>query len=225
MQHIKAQIGIVVMKMRALSKSDAEGASAERHRLYEDVIALVIGTLLVALGLTFYAEAGILTSGLAGLSLLIDYIWGYGFALVFFLINIPFFIPALRRLGWQATLRTVIAIAMVSGFAHFTPQWVRLDAIAPLYAAVFGGAVMGVGLLVLFRHRTGLGGVNLVAIDLQERFGLRAGYVLLGVDLAILAAAAFYLPLDRIALSVLGAGVLNMILALNHRPGRYRGMS
>jgi len=67
--------------------------------------------------------------------------------------------------------------------------------------------------------------VNLVAIDLQERFGLRAGYVLLAVDLAILAGAAVFLPLERIALSVLGAGVLNLILALNHRPGRYRGMS
>jgi len=214
-----------MMKMRALSRNNPDEASAERHRLYEDVIALVIGTLLVALGLTFYAEAGILTSGLAGLSLLIDYVWGYGFALVFFVINIPFFISALYRLGWMATLRTVIAIALVSGFAHFTPQWVRLDTIAPFYAAVFGGAVMGVGLLVLFRHRTGLGGVNLIAIDLQERFGLRAGYVLLGVDLAILAGASTVLPFDRLALSVLGAGVLNMILALNHRPGRYRGMS
>ena len=77
----------------------------------------------------------------------------------------------------------------------------------------------GVGLLVLFRHRTGLGGVNLVAIDLQERFGLRAGYVLLGVDLTILVAAAFHLPPDKLALSVLGAGVLNMIPRAQPPPG------
>lgn len=213
------------MKMRAISDEPGAAQMQERHRLYEDAIALVIGTLLVALGITFYAQAGILTSGLAGLSLLLDYASGYGFPLIIFAINVPFFLLALRRLGLAATLRTILAIGLVSVFARYTPEWLRVDAIAPLYAAIFGGAVMGVGLLVLFRHRTGLGGVNLVAIDLQERFGLRAGYVLLAVDLTILAAAAFLLPVDKLALSVLGAGILNMILALNHRPERYRGRS
>ncbi|KPQ12478.1 MAG: putative BCR, YitT family [Saliniramus fredricksonii] len=213
------------MKMRAISDEGDAVQAKERHRLYEDAIALVIGTLLVALGITFYAQAEILTSGLAGLSLLLDYASGYGFPVIFFLINVPFFLLALRRLGMAATLRTVLAIGLVSVFTRYTPEWVRVDAIAPLYAALFGGVVTGVGLLVLFRHRTGLGGVNLVAIDLQERFGLRAGYVLLGVDLTILVAAAFHLPPDKLALSVLGAGVLNMILALNHRPERYRGRS
>ncbi len=213
------------MKMRATSDGADAVQAPEHHRSHEDAIALVIGTLLMALGITFYAQAGILTSGLAGLSLLIDYASGYGFPLIFFAINVPFFLLALRRLGLAATVRTVLAIGLVSVFARYTPEWVRVDMIDPLYAALFGGAVIGVGLLVLFRHRTGLGGINLVAIDLQERFGLRAGYVLLAVDLTILAAAAFTLPVDKLALSVLGAGVLNMILALNHRPERYRGRS
>ncbi|MCC5976454.1 MAG: YitT family protein [Salinarimonas sp.] len=213
------------MKMQALPADNTESRTQERHRLHEDAIALVIGTMLVALGITFYAQAGILTSGLAGLSLLLDYASGYGFPLIFFAINVPFFLLALRRLGLAATLRTILAIGLVSVFARYTPEWVRVDAINPLYAALFGGAVIGVGLLVLFRHRTGLGGINLVAIDLQERFGLRAGYVLLAVDLIILAAAAAFLPVEKLALSVLGAGVLNMILALNHRPERYRGRS
>ena len=213
------------MKMQAISDEAGASDAQQRHRFYEDAIALVLGTVLVALGITFYAQAGILTSGLAGLSLLLDYASGYGFPLIFFTINVPFFLLALRRLGLAATLRTILAIGLVSVFARYTPEWVRVDAIEPLYAALFGGAVIGLGLLVLFRHRTGVGGINLVAIDLQERFGLRAGYVLLAVDLTILAVAVFLLPLDKLVLSVLGSCVLNMILALNHRPERYRGRS
>lgn len=213
------------MKRDATSQAEDRPAGSERHRLYEDAAAIGVGTLVVALGVHFYAQAGILTSGLAGLALLVDYTTPYGFAGVFFVLNLPFFALAFLRLGKAAAIRTIVAIALVSLFARLTPEWVRLSYLDPVYAAVFGGAISGIGLLVLFRHRTGLGGVNLVAIWLQERFGLRAGWVLLGVDLAILAAASAFLTLEKLALSVLGACVLNLILALNHRPGRYTGRS
>jgi len=52
---------------------------------------------------------------------------------------------------------------------------VRFAELNLVYAAVFGGFAMGVGLLILFRHRASLGGVNILALFLQERFGLRAG--------------------------------------------------
>jgi uncharacterized membrane-anchored protein YitT (DUF2179 family) len=60
---------------------------------------------------------------------------------------------------------------------------------------------------------------------LQERFAWRAGYVQLGLDLIILVVAFFVLNPTSVALSVLGALVVNMILAINHKPGRYLGMS
>lgn len=41
------------------------------------------------------------------------------------------------------------------------------------------------------------------------------------LDGLILLAALFVADLPRVALSVLGAVVLNMTLAINHRPGRY----
>ncbi len=37
-------------------------SSAFRHRLYEDAMALVLGTLFVALGIAFYAKASLLTA-------------------------------------------------------------------------------------------------------------------------------------------------------------------
>jgi hypothetical protein len=45
------------------------------------------------------------------------------------------------------------------------------------------------------------------------------------VDLAILAAAIFVLAPDHLLLSVLGTAIVNMILAINHKPGRYRGIT
>jgi uncharacterized membrane-anchored protein YitT (DUF2179 family) len=200
-------------------------ARPERHSAYEDAIAIVVGTMFMALGVVIYTKAVLLAGSTAGLALLLQYASGIGFWWLFFAINLPFYILAVRKLGWAFTLRTFAAVTLVSVFTRLTSDLVSFSHLDPLYAAIMGGALSGTGLLILFRHRTGLGGINVLAIYLQDRFGIRAGYFQLAVDLAILAAAAFVIPPDRLALSVLGAVVVNMTLAINHRPGRYLGVT
>jgi uncharacterized membrane-anchored protein YitT (DUF2179 family) len=202
-----------------------EIATPERHSAYEDAIAIVVGTLFMALGVVIYTKAVLLAGSIAGLALLLQYASGIGFWWLFFAINLPFYILAVKKLGWAFTLRTFAAVTLVSIFTRLTSELVSFAHLDPLYAAVIGGALSGAGLLILFRHRTGLGGINVLAIYLQDRFGIRAGYFQLTVDLAILAAAFFVIPLDRLALSVLGAVIVNMTLAINHRPGRYLGVT
>ncbi len=196
-----------------------------KHELYEDVLAIICGTLVVSLGLTLYSGATLVTNGLAGAALLVQHATGWPFAVAFLALNAPFYALALVRLGRAAAIRTLVAVLLVAAFAQLTPRWLQLAALDPLYAAVAGGALIGIGLLILFRHRTALGGTNVLAIYLQERHGLRAGYVQLAIDLAILATASIVVPLDKLALSVLGAVILNLLIAINHRPGRYMAMS
>ena len=186
---------------------------------------MLLGTLFVALGMLIYTKAILLVGGMAGVALLLQYVTGVGFWLVFFLINLPFYLLALKRLGWRFTIRTFVAVSLVSLFSRLTVSWVDFSHLDPVYAAVIGGGLSGTGLLILFRHRTGLGGVNILAIYLQETWGIRAGYFQLVIDLAILAAAFFVLTPDHLLLSVLGATIVNMILAINHKPGRYLGIT
>ncbi|WP_439625753.1 YitT family protein [Shinella sp.] len=197
----------------------------ERHSAYEDAIAILVGTMFMALGIVIYTKTVLLAGSTAGLALLLQYATGIGFWWLFFAINLPFYILAVRKLGWAFTLRTFAAVTLVSIFTRLTFELVSFSHLDPLYAAVMGGALSGTGLLILFRHRTGLGGINVLAIYLQDHFGIRAGYFQLAVDLAILAAAFFFIPLDRLALSIVGAVVVNMTLAINHRPGRYLGVT
>ena len=61
----------------------------------------------------------------------------------------------------------------------------------------------------------------MVVLWLQEKRGWRAGYVQLGLDGLILLAPLPWIGPRQATLSVLGAVVLNLALALNHRRGRY----
>lgn len=191
------------------------------HRLYEDVLALLLGTMVVSLGVMLYSESVLVTGSTAGAALLIEHATGIGFGVIFFAINLPFYWLAFKRMGPAFTIKTFIAVGLVSVFSKLMPMWIDFSMLNPIFAAIAGGALMGIGLLMLFRHRAGLGGINILALFLQEHLGIRAGYFQLAVDLVILACAFLTLPFDKVLLSILGAVVLNLIIALNHRPGRY----
>jgi uncharacterized membrane-anchored protein YitT (DUF2179 family) len=101
------------------------------------------------------------------------------------------------------------------------PHWVTLTHVQPLFAAVVGGLLIGVGFIILFRHRASLGGFNTLVLWLQERFGWRAGLVQGLIDASIVLAGLLWIEPARLALSVLAAVVMNITLAINHKPGRY----
>lgn len=195
--------------------------AAPRHSTFDDVQALLTGTLFVALALVLFRHAGLLTGGTAGIAFVLHYATGLPFGAGFFVVNLPFYVLAWRRMGRRFTLKTFAAVALLSMLAELLPHWLVLQAVQPLFAAIGGGLLMGAGLLILFRHHASLGGLNVLALWLQERRGWRAGHVQMAVDLAILLAAAPWVGPLQLLLSVLGALALNLALAVNHKPGRY----
>jgi uncharacterized membrane-anchored protein YitT (DUF2179 family) len=186
-----------------------------RHSLVEDVLGILTGTLVASLGLFLLKSTAAVTGGTAGLALLVSYAAPVPFGVLFFAINVPFFVLALWKKGLNFTVRTMIAVALVSVFSSVHPNAVQLVDLNPIYAVIAGNALAGVGLLILFRHKASLGGFNILALILQDRLGWRAGYTQMGLDVVII--------LLMVALSAAGAVLLNLILALNHRPGRYAG--
>ncbi len=193
-----------------------------RHQPYEDVQALLTGTLFVAFGVVMFGHTGLLTGGATGIAFLIHYATGWNFGLIIFLINVPFFGLAWQRMGKDFTLKTVTAVALLSVFVNLLPSLVSFEQLSPPFAAVMGGLLMGAGMLMLFRHRSSLGGLNVLVLFLQERFGWRAGRLQMAFDCVIVLASFALVDWQHVALSVLGAVVLNQTLATNHRAGRYQ---
>jgi uncharacterized membrane-anchored protein YitT (DUF2179 family) len=192
-----------------------------RHRPYEDVQALLTGTLFVALGVVMFGHSGLLTGGTVGIAFLIHYGTGWNFGLILFLINLPFYGLAWQRMGKVFTLKTFAAVALLSVFVNLLPKLLSFQSLSPAFTAVMGGLLMGAGMLMLFRHRASLGGFNVLVLYLQERFGWRAGRIQMGFDCAIVLGSFALVDWQHVALSVLGAVVLNQTLATNHRAGRY----
>jgi uncharacterized membrane-anchored protein YitT (DUF2179 family) len=197
------------------------GTSATRHTPVEDVQGIFSGSLVAALGLYVLASAGLLTGSTAGVAFLLHYAFGVNFGLAFFLLNLPFFYLSWKRLGMAFTIKTFIAIGLTSLLADIQSRFFEISSIHPAWAALLGGLLLGFGLLALYRHRASLGGVGILGIYLQERFGIRAGLVQLAIDMCVLAVAFFVTTPPVVFYSVLGAVVLNLFVAINHRADRY----
>ncbi|MDR3410893.1 MAG: YitT family protein [Formivibrio sp.] len=197
--------------------------SAPPHSLIEDIQALLVGTLFIALSVVLFRHAGLLTGGTAGMAFLLHYVSGYPFGAIFFVINLPFYIFAVRALGWTFTFKTFAAIAMLSLYSEILPHWIQLGSLQPVFATVMAGLLAGVGLLMLMRHNASLGGLGVMAIYLQKTRGWRAGKVQMAGDCLIVGTALLVKDVSLVALSVLGAVALNLVITINHRPGRYTG--
>nr|WP_235038147.1 YitT family protein [Microbacterium sp. 18062] len=193
------------------------------HSVPEDVLGILTGTFVASLGLYLLQSSGAVTGGTAGVALLVDYATTWPFWLIFAVVNLPFAALAVWKKGWSFTVRTAVSIALVSGFSVVHHALFRIEDLQPVYGTLAGNLLAGVGLLILFRHRSSLGGVNVIALVIQERTGFRAGWTQLMVDLVIILSALLVIPWPSVLLSAGGAVLLNLVLALNHRPGRYIG--
>lgn len=197
--------------------------SVAHHSVLDDAQAIFTASAFVSLGLAFLASRKLLTGGTAGVALLLSRVTPLSFGQLFLLLNLPFFWLGVRQLGWRFTVKTFAAVGLVSLASDHLGTVFRVGSVHPLYAACMGGFLVGAGLLMLFRHRASLGGVNILSIYLQERHGMRAGLFQMAVDAGIVIAGFFLVSLETLALSIVGAIAMNVILAVNHRPGRYLG--
>jgi len=192
-----------------------------RHSLFDDAQGIAYGAGMAAFSVHLLTSLGLVTGQTAGLAVLISYATGWSFAAVFFTVNIPFYWLGYRRIGLAFTLKTFSAVALLSLLTLYIPGWVPLGEISPAPGAILTGAIAGSGLLALFRHGASLGGIGILAVILQERTGLRAGWTQMGFDAALFAAALTFIPVATVGWSFLGALVLNLVIAINHRRDRY----
>lgn len=208
-----------------MTNQQSEAVAPVRHSLFEDIYAFLTGCSLVVLGLVLLKAAGLVTGGVAGLGLLLSYLVPLPAGVLFTLANIPFFLFAHRAMGRAFMVKAIIANLLISGFALLIPLGMRVEQVDPLFAALFGGTVIGVGILLLARHQVGIGGLGIVALALQKSRGWNPGKTQLVGDALILLGAFLVLDMDLklFAISVLSAAAVAGELIVFHKPGRYTG--
>ena len=118
---------------------------------------------MISFGIILFRQAGALTGGTAGMAFLIH----YATHLPFGGFSSPLICPSTgsrpadgRRLHAENLLRGRTGVAVLRPARLLYP----CRSPEPYYATLFGNIMVGIGFVVLFRHKASLGGVNILAL-------------------------------------------------------------
>ncbi|MCZ0756634.1 YitT family protein [Anoxybacillus sp. J5B_2022] len=174
---------------------------------------IVLGCFLTSVGTSILHHSHVLTGGTAGLSLIMSYLSNLPFGVVFFLINIPFYVLSVRNMGWNFTLSTILSVTLLSAMT------VGMDWILPSFSipmsigAVTGGVIIGFGLSTLFMNRASLGGFNILALILQKRRNWNPGIINFILDFVVVSLGFYSIGFWQGLLSILSIAITSSIIS------------
>lgn len=183
----------------------------------------VLGGGILAFGLYhIHSISGVTEGGALGLTLLIDHWLGISPAWSGLVINFCCYAFGFRTLGRAFLLWSALSGGSFSAFygllERFPRLWPEL-ARMPLAAAVLGALFVGVGVGLCVRAGGAPSGDDALAMGLSKRLHVPIERIYLATDLTVLALSLTYLPLGRIACSVLTVTLSGRIIGIIQRLG------
>ncbi len=185
----------------------------KKRALFLRVLGIVFGAAVYAVGVALFLQPNEMVSGgVGGLSVILDRLTGIASGTWMLLLNVPLILIALWKFGFAFFSFTLLAVGSSSVFVNlFLPFGALTQDV--FLAAFSGGALVALGLGIVFRLRATTGGTDIVARLLKLRWPhVKTGVLILVLDacvivLSVLVFGAFDLALYS-ALGVLVQALL-----------------
>lgn len=179
---------------------------------------IALGTAILSFTVKcIYAPNGLVVGGFSGLSIIIENLTGRlvpgGIPLWFtnLALNVPVFIAALRIKGKSFIGKTLFATLMLSFWLGIMPQFYFIqDNI--LLAALFGGALQGLGMGLVFSTKATTGGTDMVGAIIQNYLQhFSVARIMMVIDACIVIVGGYVFGLERALYAMITIVVVNRI--------------
>lgn len=168
-----------------------------------NTLFITAGILSVGMGIKgFLLSSHFIDGGVTGISMLLAEIFGFPISVLLVILNLPFIIIGVRRIGWGFALKTSVAILALALVLAFLPY----PDVTPdkLLTAVFGGFFIGSGIGLAMRGGAVLDGTEIAAVLLSKSSPvLKVSDVILLMNVLIFTTAVFFLGVAPALYSVL----------------------
>lgn len=171
--------------------------------ILKNLALITVGSIIFVIGMnSILIPQHFLTGGITGIAIVLHYwIPSLNVGLMYFLLNIP-----LMLLGWfQVSRRFVWYTIFGIIFFSLAANVIRPPVVAihdPFLAAIFSGVICGVGGGLILRSIGSAGGIDILAIYINNTFGFRPGLVIFFVNLLPLAMGLYLFNLEVVLYSI-----------------------
>ena len=182
-------------------------------------IYIIIGTTILAASINmFFAKLKLVTGGVSGLAIVIEYItakqYGKGIPLWFtnMAINLPLFAIAIKLKGRKFVGKSMFAAAYLS-FALFYTSFIPAPEVDFLLASIFGGVLAGTGLGFVLRASASTGGTDLAANIIKVYLkNVPIAKIMLVLDSTIILTGAFVFGVQKAMYALISIYIITKVI-------------
>ncbi|HWP97464.1 MAG TPA: YitT family protein [Syntrophomonadaceae bacterium] len=177
-----------------------------------DITYILVGSFLLAGAIqTILVPARMLTGGVTGIAVILNYFTGWDIGLWYAILNIPIFVAGYRYVSRRFVLYSLIGAAALSAFLTLlrTVQFTLTD---PLLIAVFGGALAGIGSGIIFRAKGSTGGIDIIAVLIKRYWGLNIGQTTFISNLLVIGLSLFSTNINLTLYSTIAIFVSSQVM-------------
>ena len=187
-------------------------------KYYIDIVKILVGSALLAIGLDlFFAPSDIVTGGVTGIGIIIQDLtekaMGKGIPLSVsnLLINIPLLILAWIVKGKRFIAKTAVATFALSFFLYVFESFTYTSG-DMMINTIFGAALSGLGLGLVFSAEATTGGTDLIAAVIQHfNKHLSVATLLMVVDGIVVLAGVIVFGIDKTLYAIIGVYLTSLI--------------
>lgn len=169
-----------------------------KYRYIIMIFMIVLGSAIsgVAFNL-FIMPHKLLSGGISGISLILNYLFNANTGLVFFVFNIPIFILGYKYVDKEFVILSIIGTAAFSVWVEVF-SFLRESIVVPdvMLSCIYAGVFNGMGLGIVLRNRASQGGIDIIAVILKKHFSINIGSTSMIINTLIVIASSFITNLN-----------------------------
>ncbi len=147
-------------------------------------LLIIFGIFLSAIGINaFLTPAKLLSGGVAGISVILNQVFGFNQGICTFLINIPIFLIGIKYLDRKFLILSFINMFLFSfalGITQDLYKYINLN--DPMIQCIYGGILNGAGVGIIFKSQACVGGLDIVAACGKRQFNIEMKHTFLSVN-------------------------------------------
>ena len=159
------------------------------------IVGMILGSLIVVVAFNlFLIPHEVLSSGLSGISMILGMISPVNTGVANFLLNFPLLIIGYKMLGKKFILNSIFSVIIISIGLYLVPIYAIAD--DKILSSLFGGALTGLGVGIVFRCSGSTGGFDIIGMIVARKRDFPIGVLLSGMNAVVIVISGFLFDWD-----------------------------
>ncbi len=160
--------------------------------LSQKMILIVLGSFILSVAINlFIIPNKLLSGGLSGIGLMLQYIFKLPMGVTILVLNIPLLILSIFKINKRFTALTILGTVSLSVFLIITlPLNSVLAPVEESYRllyCIYGGVLSGIGVGIVFSNEGSTGGMDIIAMYAKKKYGIEIGIMTFTINFLIVA--------------------------------------